>query len=103
MITVPAYIARRFLRCLFGFFVHWYEDATRVFWARTSSVFRAIKSRFAPTYWGGGAASFILTALRALLSGLIWLIAAVISLLLYLAWVFLPVYVLYKFLDGLLL
>jgi len=101
MITVPAHIATRFMQCLFSFFVHWYFDVARVFWARALRVFHIVSDQFVPAYWGDGTINFALAALRAIFYGLMCLVTAVALSLLYLGWAFFPVYVLYKLLDGL--
>jgi len=114
MIGIPAYIAVRFVERLLGFFDHWYRGGTRFFWTRTMGVLTGLDGTFAvvltvrhlfePLYQDrtfiGYVLGFIFRVLRVALGLLVYLIVAAVALVLYIGWILLPVFSLYKVLEG---
>ena len=93
MIAVPAYIARRFFERLVDFSIHWYVGGTRVFWKWTLEAFRAINNHFFPTFGAGGVLGYSSALFFLAFSGLMYLVIGAVSILLYIAWIALPAYV----------
>lgn len=114
MIAIPAYIAVRFAERFLSFFDHWYRGGTHFFWARTMGILTGLDGTFAvvltvrhlfePLYQDrtfiGYVLGFIFRVLRVALGLLTYLIVAAAALVLYIGWILLPAFSLYKVLEG---
>lgn len=114
MIAIPAYIAVRFAERFFGFFDHWYRGGTRFFWSRTAGVLSGLDGTFAvvltvrhlfePLYQDrtfiGYVLGFIFRVLRVALGISIYLIVSAVAFVLYIGWIFTPIFSVYKVFEG---
>ena len=115
MINIPAYIAVRFLERFLAFLNHWYRGGTRFFWTRTTdvligldgtfAVFLTVRHLFEPLYQDntfiGYILGFIFRVLRTALGLLTYLVVIIVAFTLYVSWILLPIFSLYKIFEGL--
>lgn len=97
--------------------MHWYRGGTRVFWDqtirilgnfdRTLAVLVTLRHLFQPLYQDrtiiGYILGFIFRVLRVFIGVVIYLVVTLGALALYVAWVLVPPYILYKIAEGLIL
>ena len=102
MIIAPAYIAVRFYKRFIGFFTHWYGGGTRLFWGRAVHLFVLLKNLFEHPRGKGGLNLFIwlLLIFSSTLASLLFIGALSV---LYVGWLLLPPYALFKIIDGIFL
>ena len=115
MITVPVYIAVRFVRRFIGFFEHWYVGGARFFWNRGLGLLMSLDATFAvpvtlrhlfePLYQDrtfiGYILGFIFRTLRVLIGLLIYIFVVVFVFVLYVVWISLPAYFIYQVVRSL--
>jgi len=99
MIIAPAYIAVRFYKRFIGFFTHWYGGGTRLFWGQAMRLFTLLKNLFERSRKGSGLVFFI-WLLRIFFGSLASLLFISALSALYVGWLLLPPYALFKILDG---
>jgi len=96
MNTAPAYVAVRFFERFMGFFAHWYVGGTRVFWGRTIEALNWLKRFFESS----NKESFLLRFSRAAIGIAGYFIVPVVSIVLYIIWIFFLPYSFLKMSDG---
>lgn len=99
MIIAPAYIAVRFYKRFIGFFTHWYGGGTRLFWGQAMRPFALLKNLFERSRKKSFAGLF-LWLLRISFGALASLLVVGALSVLYIGWLLLPPYTLFKILDG---
>jgi len=114
MISVPTYILGLFALRLAGFFDHWYRNGTRFFWKRfvditvslegTFAVILTVRHLFEPLYQDktiiGYILGFIFRTLRAAIGAITYVFVTAIIFAIYLLWLAMPAYAIYKVLSG---
>ena len=99
MNNAVVYIAASFLQRLVGFFVHWYIGGTRVFLAIALRLRAVVKKLF-------GRAGierpvvFVFLGPLAVLKALMYVLGANVLIVLYLAWLIIPLTAIFKVVSG---
>ena len=108
------YLINRFFYRLFDFFHHWYVDGSRLFGRKfigalteldkTFAVRVTLKHFFEPLYKDytiiGRIMGAIFRTFRVLIGAVIYLVVAVVAVALYIAWLAIPLVVLWRIIKG---
>ena len=114
MLSVASYLAGRFLHRIFEFLEHWYPGSFRVAggkfmelladWDRFFALRITVRHWHEPLYQDRTFIGYILGPIfrtgRIILALIVYLLAAALAGLLYLPWLLIPPYIIYKILTG---
>lgn len=114
MLTVAIYLASRFIQCVFEFLEHWYWGSFQVAggkfidllkdWDKSLALRITIRHWLQPLYQDRTFIGYILGPIfrtgRIALALVVYLTATVLAGLLYLIWLFIPLYIVYKIVGG---
>jgi len=110
--TLIPYLFTRFIYRILEFFKHWYFNSFKIYshffisflerLDRTFAFKITLRNIFQPLYsdrsFIGYVLGFIFRALRIIIGGIIYLIIILLALLIYISWLLVPPYIIYKIL-----